>query len=174
MASKTEVSMRLKSAVRPHTRILEIEDDPDVARFVAANVEAGVEGCQVTIAEDGDKAIEQALALRPHVILTNLMLPGPDGFETTRRLREHPEMDGCQIIMVTENDLKTQVLEGLQAGADDYIIQPFDPEDLLVRLRYALHLAEDGTRERAPTPPTSEDVGTYLRARGAAAYAFAS
>jgi DNA-binding response OmpR family regulator len=164
--------MRLKSAVRPGTRILEIEADPDIARFVAGSIEAGLEGCQVTIAEEGDKAIDQALALRPHAILTNLV-PGPEGFEITRRLREHPEMDGCQIVMLNEDDLTIQALEGLRAGADDYIIKPFDPEDLLVRLRYALHLAEEGTRERAPRPPTPEDVGPYLRTRGAAAYAFA-
>jgi DNA-binding response OmpR family regulator len=173
VGSKSEVSMRLKSAVTSATRVLEVEDDPDIASFVALSLKSGIEGCQVTIAGDGDEAIAQALALHPHVILTNRVIPGPDGFEVTRRLRGDPEMDACQIVMLTANAVPSRVLEGLQAGADDYIVKPFDPEELLVRVRYALHLAEDGTRERAPRPLTVEDAATSVQERRAAAYAFA-
>ncbi len=174
MGSKSEVSMRLKSAVISQTRVLEVEDDPDIARFVALSITSGIEGCQVTIAGDGDEAIAQALSLHPNVILTNRMMPGPDGFEVTRRLREDPGMDACQIVVLTANAVPTRVLEGLQAGADDYIVKPFDPEELLVRLRYALHLAEEGTHERTPRPLTVEDAVTSVEERKAAAHAFAA
>jgi DNA-binding response OmpR family regulator len=169
--------VRLKSAVMIQTRVLEVEDDPDIARFVALNIggvdghPSGIEGCQVTIAEDGEEAIERALALRPHVVLMNRMLPKILGVEATRRLRTHPEMETTQIVMLSAGALSTDVLEALQAGANDYIVKPFDPEDLVIRVRYALHLAQGRVQEPSPRPATVEEAGAYLAGRKAAAYA---
>ncbi|MGE3537456.1 MAG: response regulator [Candidatus Tectimicrobiota bacterium] len=92
------------------------------------------------IATSGEEAIEVARHFQPALVLLDVMMPGIDGYETCRRLRASPSQHGVKILMVSAKDMVTERLQGYQAGADDYIIKPFEPEELLAKVRVYLRL----------------------------------
>src|SRR6266567_3338886 len=111
--------------------VLVVDDDPDVARFVEVNLRSA--GHEVTLASDGEEALAMAAELRPDLILLDVMMPKLDGFEVAQRLRRDPRTSSCSIIMLTAKALSADKVLGLSSGADDYIIKPFDPVELLAR-----------------------------------------
>ena len=120
-------------------RVLVVEDDPFISRLLT--LELGAEGFEVETAADGIEALDQALAAPPDLVLCDVMMPRMDGFELTRRLREDPRTEGTTIIMLTARGLGADKLEGLSSGADDYIVKPFDNEEVIARVRGALRRA---------------------------------
>jgi diguanylate cyclase (GGDEF)-like protein len=98
-------------------------------------------GYEVQIANDGVEGLASAVERCPDLVLADVMMPHMDGFELTRRLREDPRTEAVSIIMLTARGLAADKLEGLTAGADDYIIKPFDNEELLARVRGVLRRA---------------------------------
>lgn len=119
--------------------ILIVEDEDDIARLVELAVtDAGHHCVRVMTGED---AMDQARALRPDLVVLDLMLPGTDGVEVCRRLRADSRTAGVGIIMLTARTLRADRLAGLAAGADDYVDKPFDPEELLARVEAALRRA---------------------------------
>jgi diguanylate cyclase (GGDEF)-like protein len=122
-------------------RILVVDDDPDVARFVEVNLRSA--GYEVDLASDGEEALRKAVELAPDLILLDVMMPRVDGFEVARRLRRDPRTSSCTIIMLTAKALASDKVVGLSAGADDYIIKPFDPVELLARVKGALRRARE-------------------------------
>jgi diguanylate cyclase (GGDEF)-like protein len=121
--------------------ILVVDDDPDIARFVEVNLRSA--GYDVSVASDGEQALERAAALRPDLVLLDVMMPRIDGFEVAQRLRRNPQTASTSIIMLTAKALSTDKVLGLTAGADDYIIKPFDPIELLARVKGTLRRAKE-------------------------------
>ena len=121
--------------------ILVVDDDPDIARFVEVNLRSA--GYDVSVASDGEEALEKAGLLRPDLVLLDVMMPRIDGFEVAHRLRRSPQTANTSIIMLTAKALATDKVLGLTAGADDYIIKPFDPIELLARVKGTLRRAKE-------------------------------
>lgn len=119
--------------------ILVVEDDRFLARLL--QVELTGAGFEVHHAGDGVQALEMAFERCPDLVLADVMMPNMDGFELTRRLRHDPRTEGVSIIIVTARGLAADKLTGLTAGADDYIVKPFDNEELIARVRGALRRA---------------------------------
>jgi diguanylate cyclase (GGDEF)-like protein len=122
-------------------QILVVDDDPDIARFVEVNLRSA--GYDVSVAGDGEEALEKAGEMRPDLVLLDVMMPRIDGFEVAQRLRKNPQTANTSIIMLTAKALSADKVTGLQAGADDYIIKPFDPIELLARVKGTLRRAKE-------------------------------
>ncbi len=121
--------------------ILVVDDDPDIARFVEVNLRSA--GYDVAVASDGEEALQRAGQMRPDLVLLDVMMPRIDGFEVAQRLRRNPQTANTSIIMLTAKALSTDKVLGLTAGADDYIIKPFDPIELLARVKGTLRRAKE-------------------------------
>jgi diguanylate cyclase (GGDEF)-like protein len=121
--------------------ILVVDDDPDVARFVEVNLRSA--GYDVNVASNGEEALERAVELRPDLVLLDVMMPKLDGFEVAQRLRRDPRTSASSIIMLTAKALSSDKVLGLSSGADDYIIKPFDPVELLARVKGTLRRARE-------------------------------
>jgi diguanylate cyclase (GGDEF)-like protein len=121
--------------------ILVVDDDPDIARFVEVNLRSA--GYEVAVAGDGEEALTRAATLRPDLVLLDVMMPRIDGFEVAQRLRRNPQTANTSIIMLTAKALSADKVTGLQSGADDYIIKPFDPIELLARVKGTLRRAKE-------------------------------
>src|SRR2546430_10176884 len=121
--------------------ILVVDDDPDIARFVEVNLRSA--GYEVAVAADGEEALDRAQDMRPDLVLLDVMMPRIDGFEVAQRLRRNPQTANTSIIMLTAKALSADKVLGLTAGADDYIIKPFDPIELLARVKTTLRRARD-------------------------------
>jgi diguanylate cyclase (GGDEF)-like protein len=121
--------------------ILVVDDDPDIARFVEVNLRSA--GYEVSVAGDGEEALERAGEIRPDLVLLDVMMPRLDGFEVAQRLRKNPQTANTSIIMLTAKALSSDKVTGLQSGADDYIIKPFDPIELLARVKGTLRRAKE-------------------------------
>ncbi|HEX7169028.1 MAG TPA: response regulator [Acidimicrobiales bacterium] len=119
--------------------VLVVDDDFDIARYVELNL--SLEGFAVHVAHDGEQAVEKAMELRPDAILLDVMMPGLDGYEVCRRLRSDARTSHAAVIMLTAKSLSADTVLGLTAGADDYISKPFDPPELVARVRAALRRA---------------------------------
>jgi diguanylate cyclase (GGDEF)-like protein len=120
----------------PPQKVLVVDDDYDIARYVELNL--SLEGFSVHVAHDGEEAMELARQLRPEAVLLDVMMPGLDGYEVCKRLRSDPRTSHSAIIMLTAKSLSADTVLGLTAGADDYIAKPFDPPELVARVRAAL------------------------------------
>lgn len=118
-------------------RILIVEDEEKIARFVTLELEH--EGYQVEHAADGRTAVDLALERDYDLILLDVLLPQLNGMEVLRRVRKHKDVP---VIMVTARDAVMDKVAGLDAGADDYLTKPFAIEELFARIRVALKRSE--------------------------------
>jgi two-component system response regulator MprA len=114
-------------------RILVIEDDEEILLLMQRALV--FDGYKVLLADDGPLGLEVAQKERPALIILDLMLPGMDGMEVCKRLRQFTK---SPIMMVTAKDKISERVSGLDAGADDYLVKPFDIEELLARVRALL------------------------------------
>lgn len=129
--------------------ILIADDDEDIVRFVEVNLRA--EGFETAVAADGEQALQAAYDLLPDMILLDVMMPKVDGFEVCQRLRSDTRTKNISIIMLTAKSLSSDIVVGLTAGADDYMIKPFDPVELLARVKSRLRRSRE---ERSVNPLT--------------------
>jgi len=118
-------------------RILAVDDVPDNLFLIEAILED--EGYEVTLVKDGHSALEQLQQLPFDLVLLDIMMPGIDGYEVTRRIRQNQTIPFIPILLITAHE-QSSVVEGLDAGADDFIRKPFDTEELLARVRSLLRL----------------------------------
>jgi DNA-binding response OmpR family regulator len=125
------------------TRILIVDDEPSIIRLLQAYLER--EGYIVASATDGKSAIQQARAIRPQLVILDLLLPEIDGLEVCRRLRQESDV---AIIMATARSEETDKIVGLTMGADDYVTKPFSPRELVARVKAVLRRS----RRRLPEP----------------------
>jgi len=128
-------------------RVLVVEDDADIAQALRRSL--GVEGYDVRLSADGVDALEQSSTFEPDAIVLDLGLPRLDGVEVCRRLRDGGDVP---ILMLTARDGLEARVEGLDSGADDYLVKPFERQELLARLRALL-------RRRPPRGAASLVVG---------------
>ncbi|MDM9379927.1 hybrid sensor histidine kinase/response regulator [Chlorogloeopsis sp. ULAP01] len=120
-------------------RILAVDDTPDNLVLLQTILE--IEGYSIDLVADGATALEKIEQSPPDLILLDVMMPGLDGYEVTRRIRNHPTMPYIPILLLTAfHDVS--VVEGLDAGADDFIRKPFDQDELLARVRSLLRLKQ--------------------------------
>ncbi len=124
-------------------KVLVVEDEPSIRKFIAINLERS--GFDVLEAETGEKAVEMAEACKPGVMVLDVMLPGIDGFEVCTMLRDR--MPELIIIMLTARGQDIDKITGLELGADDYMVKPFNPRELTARINTVLRRME---RSRLP------------------------
>ncbi|MBW4645559.1 MAG: HAMP domain-containing histidine kinase [Goleter apudmare HA4340-LM2] len=118
--------------------ILAVDDTKDNLILVQTILES--EGYEVDLVENGIAALEQVVQSPPDLILLDVMMPGMDGYEVTRRIRNNPEIKSYIPILLITAFHESSVVEGLDAGADDFIRKPFDTDELLARVRSLLRL----------------------------------
>lgn len=119
--------------------VLIAEDDPDVASAVEVNLQ--LEGYEVHIAADGCEALERARRLQPDLVILDVVMPGLDGFEVCEQLRADARTRYAAVIMLTAKGIAGDKMRGFAAGADDYVVKPFEPAELVARVRSVLRRA---------------------------------
>lgn len=122
-------------------RILVADDDLITARFLCSLLES--EGYEVLVAEDGDQAVTLAREHVPDLILCDLVMPYRDGFEVLRALRRDARLSRVPVIILSMKDREEDIVRGLEEGAEDYVIKPFNARELVVRIRKQLRRARD-------------------------------
>ena len=133
--------MQPGSPIAGKQRILVADDDEDIARFVEVNLR--LEGFEVITASDGNEALKAAYELAPDLVLLDVMMPEVDGYEVCQRLRSDSRTRHISVIMLTARSLSADKVVGLTAGADDYMIKPFDPLELVARVKSALRRSRE-------------------------------
>ncbi len=116
-------------------KLLIADDEPAIAKAIAYGARMTWPDCQVTIAESGAAALERFAAEQPDLVVLDVMMPPPDGLAVCRCIRETSRVP---ILMLTVRDSTMDKIRGLDLGADDYLTKPFDPLELLARLRALL------------------------------------
>ena len=122
-------------------KILIVDDE----FFIRALLEQALEdftgaGVELLSADEGEKAWDMILAERPDLIVLDLMLPGPSGYEICQRIKDNPTLSSTYVIMLTARGQLTDRQRGLAVGADEYITKPFDPKQLVERIAKALDI----------------------------------
>jgi two-component system phosphate regulon response regulator PhoB len=123
------------------TRILVVDDEPDVLELVVFHLEK--ENFKVAVADTGDKALKMALSQVPSLLVLDLMLPGINGLEICRLLKQDPKTRDVPILMLTARAAEEDRIRGLELGAHDYVTKPFSPRELVLRVKNMLRLTED-------------------------------
>ncbi len=123
----------MEASDRP-VRVLVVEDDQEIAQVLQRSLR--LDGYDVKLAGDGVQALEEAHAFLPDVIVLDLGLPRLDGIDVAKRLRD--DGDDVPILVLTARDALESRVEGLDVGADDYLVKPFERQELLARLRALL------------------------------------
>ena len=131
-------------------KILVVEDEKAIADILVFNLQR--EGYDTLVAYDGTEGLRRALEDTPDLILLDVMLPGMDGFEVCRRVREQNE---TPIIMLTAREEETDKVLGLELGADDYITKPFSMRELMARVKANMRRSLSGEEREKPAMPAS-------------------
>ena len=118
------------------SKVLIVEDDPDIIDILSYNLKQA--DLKVTSVPDGSSALAEVKRRLPDLILLDLMLPKVDGLEVCRLLKSDPETKNVPIIMITAKGEEVDRIVGLELGADDYIIKPFSPREVVLRVRSVL------------------------------------
>ncbi len=122
--------------------ILVIEDEPDIRDLVGFNLKQA--GLEVSQAADGEEGLRQVSRLRPDLVVLDLMLPGLDGREVCRQLKQGEATRHIPVLMLTALAGETDRIVGLELGADDYLVKPFSPRELVLRVQAILRRSRQG------------------------------
>ena len=147
-ATMNAVFPRCPTLADTHSRILIVEDDGDIAALIAHYLDKA--GYASEIAADGSRGLASAREAPPDLVILDLMLPGLNGLEVCKALRQHNRTAALPIIMLTARGEESERILGLDAGADDYIVKPFSPNELMARVRALLR--------RSSTPVVKDRV----------------
>lgn len=136
------------AVISPASRslVFVVEDDEDIARLVSHNLQAA--GFDVQSFVSGGSVISEALREMPSLFILDIMLPGTDGFDLCRQIRQTPTLSAIPIIFLTAKTSETDRVKGLELGGDDYITKPFSPREMVARVRSVLR----GLRQVPVTP----------------------
>ncbi|HUP38921.1 MAG TPA: response regulator transcription factor [Vicinamibacterales bacterium] len=126
-------------------RILIVEDDRDIAALIAHYLEKA--GYSADTVPDGTHALARAEASPPDLVILDLMLPGLNGLEVCKALRASPRTAALPIIMLTARGEESERILGLDSGADDYVVKPFRPNELMARVRALLRRTKPASKE---------------------------
>jgi len=138
------------SSVVATQRILVVEDEPKIAQIVTAYLER--DGYTVLQASNGQRALELARADLPDLIVLDLMLPQISGWDVCRELRRNPRTARVPIIMATARDEVSDRIVGLEIGADDYLIKPYNPKELIARVHALLRRVNEERQAGSAAP----------------------
>jgi len=133
---KRQGSEPLRPVPRRQGRVLVVEDEPDVTELIRYNLAR--EGWDVVATASGADALKRAREAQPDIILLDVIVPGLNGWEVCRRLKQDPATRGIAVIMVTGRVEEGDKVLGLEMGADDYVTKPFSPRELIARVRAVL------------------------------------
>jgi PleD family two-component response regulator len=138
-------------------RLMIVEDDVDIANML--RIYFGSQGYDVDVAHRGSDALEKTRHGMPHLIVLDIMLPDIDGYEVCRSLRTTTRTSHIPVIFLTQKDERSDRLQGLEMGADDYITKPFDIEELKLRVQNAISRSE---RESLTDPQSGLPAGRLI------------
>ena len=130
----------------PRPLVFVVEDEEDIARLISHNLQAA--GFHVQSFVNGASVVSEALREMPSLFLLDVMLPGADGFEICRQIRQTASLSATPIIFLTAKTAEADRVKGLEMGGDDYITKPFSPRELVARVRSVLR----GVRQPAEAP----------------------
>jgi two-component system response regulator MprA len=142
------------------TRILVVDDDPKLTTLVQRTLTYA--GFAVEVAADGEAALVAARSRRPDLLVLDVMLPGLDGLEVCRQLRAESDL---AIVMLTARDAVADRIAGLETGADDYLVKPFSPDELVARVRAVLRRRQTLGRDILTYADLSLDTGARRASR---------
>jgi DNA-binding response OmpR family regulator len=158
---QSELAAHHPGVVSSPTRVLVVDDEQPIVELVRGYLER--EGWAVSVAADGEAALERVAGDRPDVVVLDLMLPGVDGIEVCRRLRTFSD---AYVIMLTAKSEEVDKLVGLAIGADDYLTKPFSPRELVGRIRALLRRPRSAPRPGAATELEIDPARRQVRADG--------
>jgi DNA-binding response OmpR family regulator len=116
--------------------ILVAEDDPVTRKFVVSLLEE--RGYEVLVAEDGEHAVALAVSAVPDLIVSDLVMPYRDGFEVLRAIRNDPRVAHLPVLILSMRDREEDIVRGLESGADEYVVKPFNAREFVARVRKLL------------------------------------
>ncbi len=145
----------------PRGRVLVVDDDLALAEMLGIVLRG--EGFEPVFCSDGSEALEVFRKSRPDIVLLDLMLPGKDGVDVCRLIRAE---SGTPIVMLTAKSDTVDVVVGLEAGADDYIVKPFKPKELVARVRARMRRSEDSAPAELHIADLIIDVAGHSVRRG--------
>ena len=137
-------------------RVLVVDDDAALAEMLGIVLRG--EGFEPTFVADGDRAMDVFREVRPDLVLLDLMLPGMDGIDVCRQIRAE---SGVPIVMLTAKSDTVDVVLGLESGADDYIVKPFQSKVLIARVRARLRRTDDPAPETLSIGDVTIDVAGH-------------
>jgi len=147
----------------PKTKILVIEDEADILEVIQYNLTR--EGYKVIPCRDGEQGLSRARTDAPNLVLLDLMLPGLDGLEVCKAMKQDPVTRNVPVIMVTAKGEESDIILGLGLGADDYLTKPFSPKELVARIKVVLRRGplreESGGGERIVRGALTVDMGRH-------------
>lgn len=141
-------------------RVLVVEDEASIRKFITINLDRN--GFSVMEAESAEAGLEIINSFKPRAIVLDIMLPGMDGFEFCRRVRQ--DMPDIAVIMLTARTQDSDKIMGLELGADDYMVKPFNPLELVARIRTVLRRM-DGIKENNTEQIRSENFMLDIKAQ---------
>ena len=153
----------MSEGIAPNGRgtVLVVDDDLALAEMLGIVLRG--EGFEPVFCADGAKALDVFRASQPDVVLLDVMLPGQDGIEVCRAIRVE---SGTPIVMLTAKTDTVDVVLGLEAGADDYVVKPFKPKELIARIRARIRRSEDAVPQMLTLGELSIDVTGHTVRRG--------
>ena len=137
-------------------RVLVVDDDTALAEMLGIVLRS--EGFEAMFCSDGNQALQAFRETRPDLVLLDLMLPGRDGIDVCRAIRAE---SGVPIVMLTAKTDTVDVVVGLESGADDYVMKPFKPKELIARVRARLRQTGDGSQEQLDIGDLAIDVAGH-------------
>src|SRR5438045_856418 len=137
-------------------RVLVVDDDASLSEMLSIVLRQ--EGFDAHLVDRGDRAIEEFRAYRPDVVLLDLMLPGKGGIDVCKEIRAE---SGVPIVMLTAKGDTVDVVVGLESGADDYVVKPFKPKELVARVRARLRQTQDPAPEVLQIADLTIDVAAH-------------
>jgi len=143
------------------SRVLVVDDDPALSEMLSIVLRG--EGFDTAVVSDGPRALPAVRELRPDVVLLDLMLPGMNGIDVCRAIRAE---SGVPIVMLTAKSDTVDVVLGLESGADDYVIKPFKPKELVARIRARLRRTDAEPAEVLTVGDVAIDVPAHQVTRG--------
>jgi two-component system alkaline phosphatase synthesis response regulator PhoP len=135
-------------------QVLVVDDDKEIVRLVRSYLEKA--GYHVLVAYDGETTLHKLRCEKPDLLILDLMLPDRDGWDITRLIRTDAQLAAIPIIMLTARVEDSDKIVGLEIGADDYVTKPFNPQEVVARVRALLRRSH---LERGATPPQVLQVG---------------
>jgi two-component system, OmpR family, alkaline phosphatase synthesis response regulator PhoP len=146
----------VKQIIMAHEKILIVEDEQDIIELLTYNLEQ--EGYQALYCNSGEDAFTLVYQKKPHLILLDLMLPGVSGLDVCRNLKQNDETRDIPIIMLTAKSEDSDIITGLEMGADDYLTKPFSPKILVARIRSVLRRNKQETKKPEPKKIKIHDI----------------